>query len=100
QPIGLQLVQHKMERRLHACRDGCARLIAALIADAERRQSKTRRRYARYRSSVVSCGECAVIHLSGRGVGLLPEKKKRRFLDLFEELLFLAGLAAKSRPWL
>src|SRR6266436_1697854 len=98
-PVRLQLVQHKMESRLHASGDGCARLIAALIADAERRQTESRCRNARHPSCVVSCGERAVLHLSGRRVCLLPEKKIRRLLDLLEQLVVRPGVAVSRRRW-
>ncbi len=83
----LQSVQHKMERRLHASRDGCARLITALIADAECRQSESRCRDTRYPSRVVSRGERAVFYLSGRWICLFPEKKKTSLLDFLEQLV-------------
>src|SRR6266404_1797931 len=98
-PVRLQLVQHKMESRLHASGDGCARLIAALIADAERRQTESRCRNARHPSCVVSCGERAVLHLSGRRVCLLPEKKIRRLLDLLEQLVVRPGVAISRQRW-
>ncbi len=41
----------------------------------------------RHRSRVVSRSERAIFHLSGRGVGLLPEKKKRRLLHFLEQLV-------------
>src|SRR6266403_1703233 len=98
-PVRLQLVQHKIESRLHASGDGCARLIAALIADAERRQTESRCRNARHPSCVVSCGERAVLHLSGRRVCLLPEKKIRRLLDLLEQLVVRPGVAVSRWRW-
>src|SRR6266404_5829451 len=98
-PVRLQLVQHKIESRLHASGDGCARLIAALIADAERRQTESRCRNARHPSCVVSCGERAVLHLSGRRVCLLPEKKIRRLLDLLEQLVVRPGVAVSRQRW-
>src|SRR6267143_5508703 len=98
-PVRLQLVQHKMESRLHASGDGCARLIAAVIADAERRQTESRCRNARHPSCVVSCGERAVLHLSGRRVCLLPEKKENSFLDFLEQLVVRSGVAVSRRRW-
>src|SRR5260370_42533783 len=50
----LQSVQHKMEHRLHASRDGGSRLITAVSADAECRQSESLYRDTRYPARVVS----------------------------------------------
>src|SRR6266849_6904325 len=96
-PMRLQSVQHKIERRLHASRDGCTRLVATLIANAERRQSESGCRYTRYLSCVVSRGESAVLHLPSRWVRLLPEEKKPGLLDFLEQLVVSPCVAISRR---
>ncbi len=95
--LRLQLVQQEAQSGLYACRDGCARLITALIADAECRQSESRCRDTRYPSRVVSRGERAVFYLPGRWICLLPEKKKTSLLDFLEQLVVSPFVAVPRR---
>src|SRR5260370_28898037 len=87
QPLRLHLVQQEGQRGRHARRDGWARLIAALIANAKHGQSESRGRYAGYSSCVVSSGERAIFHLPRCMVRLLPEKKKGSLFDFFQQLV-------------
>src|SRR5881275_2629114 len=61
--------------------------VAAMIANAETGQAKSRGRDARHRSRIVAVREGAILHLASLGAGLIPEEIKADALDFIEQLL-------------
>ncbi|PYU06597.1 MAG: hypothetical protein DMG33_07430 [Acidobacteria bacterium] len=70
----LHRVQQEIERCKDASRNVRARLIAALIANAQRCQPEACRRDAGNRPRIVARGQRAIFHLTRIRVGLFPEE--------------------------
>ena len=93
----LERIGDEVQRRLHAAHDSRVRLIASLVADAERRQSKASRGDARNRSCVVARGKRAILYLSSGRISLLPKELECRLSDFFQQLIVCSRVAIADR---
>src|SRR5271155_3574001 len=80
-----QLLPEKAQRVDHAFAGERERDIAALFADAQRGQAESGGGDAADHTVVGGAHIAAVLHHSGAGIGLIPEKLKNRFFELLEE---------------
>src|SRR5690348_17134475 len=69
---------------------------AALVPNAQSRQSETRRCDAGHRSRIAAACKCTILRLPGSVAGLLPKESKRPPLN-FVEQLFICSLKRFAR---